>query len=72
MEHENLIQEIEEYCAATGQAPSSFCLNVVRNGALYKRLKAGGDCGVKQLDKIRKYIRENPADAPRKNQEAAQ
>jgi hypothetical protein len=64
MEREAFIREIEEYCLATSQAPSSFCLNVVRNGALYKRLKSGGDCGIRQLDKIRAYIRENPAPKP--------
>lgn len=61
MEHEKLISEIREYCAATGQAPSTFCLSVVKNGALYKRLLDGSDCGVKVLDKIRTHIANNPA-----------
>lgn len=63
MEREKLLKDIEDYCAATGQAPSTFCLRVVKNGTLYKRLQEGGDCGVKALDKIRKYIAENPPKA---------
>jgi hypothetical protein len=61
MEHEKLIAEIEEHCAATGQAPSTFLLKAVKNGTLYKRLMEGGDCGVKVLDKIRAHIKANPA-----------
>jgi hypothetical protein len=61
MEHQKLIQEIEAYCAAAGMAPSTFCLKVANNGALYSRMRDGGDCGVKVLDKIRAYIAANPA-----------
>ena len=61
MEHEKLIKEIEDYCAATNQAPSTFCLRVANNGMLYKRLKEGRDCGVKVLDKIRAHIATHPA-----------
>ncbi|MGH1447410.1 MAG: hypothetical protein ACRBBO_15355 [Cognatishimia sp.] len=63
MEHERLIKEIEDYCNAIGRAPSSFCLEVVSDGTLYKRITNGGDCGVKKLDRIRAYIRENPPEA---------
>jgi hypothetical protein len=61
MEHIKLIQEIEAYCAAMKMAPSTFCLRAANNGTLYKRMTEGGDCGVKVLDKIRNYMRANPA-----------
>jgi hypothetical protein len=60
MELEKLISEIERYCAATGQAPSTFCLKVVHNPSLYRRLKSGSGCNVKVLDKIRAHIAANP------------
>ena len=60
MEYTKLIHEIETYCEAMDVAPSTFCLRAAKNGTLYKRMKEGGDCGVKVLDKIRAYIKANP------------
>lgn len=57
---EAFIREIEAYCEATRQAPSSL-LGGLGNPTAYKRIKAGGDCATRTVDKARAHMRAHPA-----------
>lgn len=62
---EQFIAEIEAYAAACGLKPTTVVQGAAGvSGAAWDRWKAGGSCTMRTADRIRDYIRENPAPSP--------
>lgn len=70
MERDTLISEIAEYARLTGKTPLAVCHQAVKNGNLYKRLEAGGDCSTGVAARLRKYMADNPAPAQKRRASA--
>jgi hypothetical protein len=62
MDRQQLIQQIEDYSARTGLAPSTITGRAVNNSRLFKRMVDGGDCTTKIAAKLVTYMAENPAE----------
>ena len=60
-EPQRLLAEIRAFCRQTGMAESTFGMYAVHNGALVKRLAAGGDLKTATIVRVRKFIAEREA-----------
>ncbi len=60
---EQFIAELEAYAQACGWKPSTLCQKINSNAKLYKRLKSGGSCTLKTVEKYRAYMAANPPPA---------
>lgn len=60
MERQTFIAEISAYAASIGLRPSTVCLRAVGNGHLYNRLTDGGDCSSRTMERVRRYMADNP------------
>jgi hypothetical protein len=63
MNHQELLQEISEYCRRTGLAESTFGRRAVNDGKLAARLRNGGRITTYTLDRIRSFMDDNRMDA---------
>ena len=63
MNHQELLQEISDYCRKTGLAESTFGRRAVNDGKLAARLRNGGRITTYTLDRIRTFMDDNRADA---------
>jgi hypothetical protein len=63
MNHQDLLQEISDYCRKTGLAESTFGRRAVNDGKLAARLRNGGRITTYTLDRIRTFMDDNRADA---------
>ena len=63
MNHQDLLQEISDYCRKTGLAESTFGRRAVNDGKLTARLRNGGRITTYTLDRIRTFMDDNRADA---------
>lgn len=61
---DDLIKEIEAYCKAAGIAPTTFGRLSGAGGTFISRLRAGGGCTMRTVEKIRQYMADNPAPSP--------
>jgi hypothetical protein len=59
-----LILEIETFASSKGVAPATVTSRAVGNSRLYHRLKNGKSCTLNVVDRLRKYMADNPAPAP--------
>src|SRR5438552_2369944 len=64
---EQILGEIREFCRATQTAESTFGRLVVNDGKLVSRLRDGARITTGTLDKVRAYLSEHRAEAPRQN-----
>ena len=69
---DQLIAEIEAYAAARGIKPATVVqYATTHGGGVFDRWKAGkGTCTLPMADRIRAYMRENPAPAAGASREA--
>jgi hypothetical protein len=56
MNAQDLLQEISDYCRATGLAESTFGRRAVNDGKLASRLRHGGRITTETLDRIRSFM----------------
>ena len=63
MNHQELLQEISDYCRKTGLAESTFGRRAVNDGKLAARLRNGGRITTYTLDRIRSFMDDNRAEA---------
>ena len=63
MTSDDLISAIEAYADAVGVSPVTVTSRAVGNSRLYTRMKAGGSCSLTTADKVRAFMRDNPAPA---------
>ncbi len=63
MNHQELLQEISDYCRKTGLAESTFGRRAVNDGKLAARLRNGGRITTYTLDRIRTFMDDNRVDA---------
>ena len=66
---EELLQEAEDFCVATGMSKARLATIVINDGKFFERLKAGGDCTTSTLERFRAHFSENRPD--RANADAA-
>jgi hypothetical protein len=59
MNHQELLQEISDYCRKTGLAESTFGRRAVNDGKLAARLRNGGRITTYTLDRIRSFMDDN-------------
>ena len=59
--NQQLVAEIEAYAAATGMAVRTFCKKAAGNSELVERMRGGGSVTLKIAERVRNYIRANPA-----------
>jgi hypothetical protein len=62
MNARELLQEISDYCRATGLAESTFGRRAVNDGKLAARLRNGGRITTDTVDRVRSFIAQNPRD----------
>ena len=60
MTHETILQELEEYCCATGLKPSTVCVRALNDSRYVARHKRRLDALDRDAEKIRRYMRDNP------------
>ena len=65
MNAQQLLQEIADYCRHSGLAESTFGRRAVNDGKLAQRLRNGGRITTETLDRIREFMENNRAAAPR-------
>ena len=65
MNAQQLLQEIADYCRHSGLAESTFGRRAVNDGKLAQRLRNGGRITTETLDRIREFMENNRAVAPR-------
>ena len=59
---EKLINEIKAYAKAVGKHPSTILQEAANaSGQTWAKWLEGAGCSVKIMDRIRKYIKDNPA-----------
>ncbi len=63
MNHQELLQEISDYCRKTGLAESTFGRRAVNDGKLAARLRNGGRITTYTLDRIRSFMDDNLIEA---------
>src|SRR5262245_32605538 len=63
MNHQELLQEISDYCRKTGLAESTFGRRAVNDGKLAARLRNGGRITTYTLDRIRTFMDDNRIEA---------
>jgi hypothetical protein len=63
MNHQDLLQEISDYCRKTGLAESTFGRRAVNDGKLAARLRNGGRITTYTLDRIRTFMDDHRLDA---------
>jgi len=61
-EIQQLIREIEVYCRRSAMAESTFGRQAINDGKFVSRLRKGKGVTIKTVDRVRSYIRQNPAD----------
>lgn len=69
---EQLLSEIDAYCARSGTAPSTLGRRAVSDPNFVARIRGGGQCLPRTADKVRAWMQANPpkADAPECRAEA--
>ena len=60
MSRDELLVEIEDFCARVGIAVSTFGRLAVNDGKFVGRLRAGGTLTVETVEKVRAYIADHP------------
>jgi|GEM_PF-3290637 len=55
---DQLLEEVEEFCAEHGIAESSLGLYALNAGHFMKRVRAGGDMNLKSVERLRAYMRD--------------
>lgn len=55
-----LISAAERYCASRGISLSRLGGLAVNDGKFFRRLQAGGSCTIDTLNKVRRYMADNP------------
>lgn len=63
MTEQELIQQVEDYCAAAGLAPATLCRKAVGNSRLHKNLVDGKGCTLRVAAKLQEFMADNPAPA---------
>ena len=63
--HQDLLQEISDYCRKTGLAESTFGRRAVNDGKLTARLRNGGRITTYTLDRIRTFIDDHRTESAR-------
>ncbi len=67
-----LITDAEIYCAARGIKLATLGAYAVGDRTLFARLGRGGECLPSTVDRVRRYMAENPtAQTPTPNEDAA-
>ncbi len=67
---DDLLNEIDSYCAETGMSPTTFGAYAVRDGKLVGRLRRGGEVLPRTAAKIRAFIEANPPTSDKKAEAA--
>ena len=71
-EIERLVSEIETYARRAGISPSTVGERAGQGGRFYKRLKEGRRAWPDTIEKVRRYMEDNPPPPPEtKDSEAA-
>lgn len=60
MTHAEIIAAIDGYAARSGLAPSTVCQYALKNRLVYDRLKTGGSCSVKTVERLLGWMHDNP------------
>jgi hypothetical protein len=63
MTHETILEELEDYCRATGLKPSTVCVRALNDSRYVARHQRRLDALNRDANKIRQYMAENPAPA---------
>jgi hypothetical protein len=66
---EKLLAEVEAYLEATGWTDADLGLRAMNNSAFVFRLRGGRNFRIDTVDRIRKFMRDNPP--PKKNRRSA-
>lgn len=57
---DEFISRLEAFAASHGISPATVTSRAVGNSRLYARLKSGGDCGTRVIERVDKYMADNP------------
>ena len=60
MDRDAILHDISEYCRRAGMAESTFGRRAVNDGKLVGRVRDGGRMTIETLERIRRYIADNP------------
>lgn len=61
MQRSEVLEQISTYCRASGLAESTFGRRAVNDGKLVARIRDGGRITARTLDRIQRFIDDNPA-----------
>lgn len=61
MDPNTIIAELDAYCHAVGMKQTTVCQNALGNARLYERLKRRIERYAAEAEKLRAYMRANPA-----------
>lgn len=61
MTHETILEELEDYCRATGLKPSTVCVRALNDSRYVARHQRRLNALNRDANKIRKYMADNPA-----------
>lgn len=61
MTKDEFLAEIDTYCRAAGMAVTPFGTAAVGDPGFVTRLKKGGDVTLRVVEKVRAFMRDNPA-----------
>lgn len=60
MTYETIIDELKEYCRASGLKPSTVCVRALNDSRYVERHQRRLDALERDANKIRRYISQNP------------
>lgn len=63
MTYETILEELKDYCRATGLKPSTVCVRALNDSRYVARHQRRLDALNRDANKIRQYMAENPAPA---------
>lgn len=58
---DRLVAEIEAYCERAGMAETTFGRKALNDGKVVSRLRSGGRVWPETAERVRQFIRDNPA-----------
>lgn len=61
MTHEEIIDELKDYCRATGLKPSTVCVRALNDSRYVARRERSVARLSRDADRLRKYMADNPA-----------
>jgi hypothetical protein len=67
----DLISEMKSYCDRSGTAASTLGRRALGDPSFVSRLRGGGECLPRTVERVRAYMRDNPPAARPNTEEAA-